>query len=113
MGMNSFPKRGEIYWVNLNPTIGSEINKIRPALIVSNNIANEISKIIIAAPITSNVKYIHSFEVKIDLDGTPSKVLLDQIRSIDKIRLKNKIAVLDPTALLNVDQALKIALALT
>jgi mRNA interferase MazF len=51
-----FPRRGEIYWVNLEPTIGSETQKTRPGLIISNDIGNEMSNMVIIAPITSKIK---------------------------------------------------------
>jgi len=77
---NNFPRRGDIYWVNLDPTLGSETKKTRPALILSNNIGNEISNIIILAPITSKVKNVYPFEIKISLDGKAGKVMLNQCR---------------------------------
>ncbi|MGZ3634054.1 MAG: type II toxin-antitoxin system PemK/MazF family toxin [Parachlamydiaceae bacterium] len=86
-----YPKRGEIYWVDLDPTIEGETQKLRPGLIVSNDIGNEVSQVIIIAPITSKVKNIYSFEVKIFLKGKPAKVMLNQCRAVDKSRLKAKI----------------------
>jgi mRNA interferase MazF len=112
IGVSEFPKRGEIYWVSLDPTIGSEINKTRPALVVSNDIGNDISKRIIIAPVTSAVKQIYPFEVGIIIDTKTCKVLLDQVRCIDKIRLRNKVMSLDRETMQQVDRALKIALAL-
>lgn len=111
--MNIFPKRGDIYWVNLDPTIGSEITKTRPALIISNNAGNEMSSRVIIAPITSSVKMIYPFEVKIELRSKDCKILLDQVRSVDKKRLGAKISSLTSEVVMHqVDQALKIALAL-
>lgn len=107
-----FPKRGEIYWVNLDPTIGAEINKTRPALIVSNNIGNEMSRRVIIAPITSSAQNIYPFEVKIELRKKVCKILLDQVRSIDKVRLSSYISTLDVETMVEVEKALKIALAL-
>ena len=108
----SFPKRGEIYWVNLDPTVGTEINKKRPGLVVSNDIGNEISSRIIIAPITSNATKILPFEVGVEIKGKKVKVLLDQLRSIDKMRIENGIALLDDNTMSLVDEALKIALSL-
>ena len=109
---NNFPKRGEIYWIQLDPTLGTEINKTRPALIVSNNSANEISKRIIVAPITSSIRKVYPFEVHIELNTQSCKILLDQIRSIDKIRVGKRITVISQDIMQKVDKALKIALAL-
>ena len=68
----NYPKRGEIYWVNMDPTVGSEINKTRPAFIVSNNIANQYSKRVILAPITSSISKIFLFEVELELRVVPT-----------------------------------------
>src|SRR5689334_6458085 len=92
---NGFPRRGEIYWVNFEPAIGEETKKKRPALVVSNNIGNEISKIIIVAPITSKIKSVYPFEVKVSIDGAQGKIMLNQCRAIDKSRLGEKIVEID------------------
>lgn len=107
--MNNYPKRGDVYWVNLDPTVGSEINKRRPCLIVSNNAGNEISSRVIVAPITSSIKHVYPFEVKVKIQNKEGKVLLDQIRSIDKLRLCGKIAFLDRMTMPLIDRALKIS----
>lgn len=111
--MIKFPKRGEIYWINLDPTVGTEINKIRPALVISNDSGNEYSQRVIVAPITSAVKNIYPFEVKLIIEGKDCKVLLDQIRSVDKQRFSKKLSVLDYQIMQLVNKALKIVLDLT
>lgn len=111
--MSEFPKRGEIYWVNLDPTVGSEIQKTRPALVISNNSGNEFSSRVIVAPITSSAARIFPFQVAIELNGKPRKILLDQIRTVDKTRLKNKLSAVDKSILDSVDKAIKISLALS
>lgn len=108
--MKQFPRRGEIYWVNLDPTTGSEITKTRPAVIISNNVGNEISSRVIVAPITSSVKKILPFEVAITIKDKKGKVLLDQIRTIDKIRLGTKISTCDKSTMHAIIDALKIVL---
>ena len=110
--MTKFPKRGEIYWVNLDPTVGSEINKTRPALVVSNDNGNEYGQRIIVAPITSSVKKVYPFEVKLKIGEKEGKILLDQLRSIDKQRLSKKLYFLDYEMMQLVNKALKIALDL-
>lgn len=110
--MIKFPKRGEVYWVKLDPTIGSEINKTRPALIISNDSGNEYGQRVVVAPITSSVKKVFPFEVKVEIAEKEGKVLLDQLRSIDKERLSKKIAVMDYETMKLVNKALKIVLDL-
>ena len=110
---NDFPKRGEIYWVNFDPTIGGETKKRRPALVVSNDIGNEMSSVIIVAPITSKIKTIYPFEVKISVDGKMGKIMLNQCRAVDKSRLSRKIDSIDQEMMNSVEDALKIVFGLT
>lgn len=109
-------RRGDIWVVNLDPTIGHEIKKSRPCVIIQNDFGNKYSPITIIAPITSQkIEVIRSFEVLLDnvksLDKN-SKVLLNQIRSVDKMRLINKLGKVDENVLLKVDEAIKISLGL-
>jgi len=83
-------KRGEVYWVNLDPTLGTEINKTRPALIVSPDDLNAALPRVIVAPITSKGQSL-GCRPEVDLDGRNARILLDQIRSVDKRRLLGKI----------------------
>src|SRR5205085_11517412 len=88
-------KRGNIYLANLNPTLGSEINKTRPVVVVSNDLNNEYNNIITVIPLTSNIRRVFKFEVLV-LAGTgnlpkDSKIKVDQIRAIDKLRLGKEI----------------------
>ncbi|MBI3508238.1 MAG: type II toxin-antitoxin system PemK/MazF family toxin [Chlamydiia bacterium] len=108
----NFPLRGDIYWVNLDPTIGSETKKTRPGLILSNDIANELSEIIMIAPITSNVRNIYPFEVAVKVAGKAGKIMLNQTRAIDKARLCSKIDSIDKETMKLVEGALKIVFGL-
>lgn len=110
--MKSYPKRGEVYWVNLDPTIGSEIKKTRPGLIISNNIANQFSSRVIILPITSKTKKIYPFEVALTLAEKNGKVMVDQIRAVDKKRLGKKIAMCDLSTLDEINKNLKFTLEL-
>ncbi len=89
--MKKFPERGEIYLVCLDTTIGSEINKIRPALIISNDINNHTAKTITVIPITSSTEKIYPFETLLPSQETGlsknSKAKCNQIRTIDQKRL--------------------------
>ena len=82
-------KRGEVYWVNLDPTLGTEINKTRPALIVSANDLNAVLPRVIIAPITSKGQPL-GCRPEVNFDGRNARILLDQIRSVDKRRLLGK-----------------------
>jgi len=110
------PQRGEIYWVNLDPAIGSEIAKTRPALIISNNIGNQYADRVIVVPISSgNANKVYPFEVRLESGeaglGQTCKVLLDQNRTVDKSRLGHRIGVLNPERLEEVNRAIRLSLA--
>ncbi|MFA6066114.1 MAG: type II toxin-antitoxin system PemK/MazF family toxin [Candidatus Babeliaceae bacterium] len=109
--MSKFPKRGDIYWVALDLVAGSEIAKTRPAVIISNNAGNEASSRVIVVPITSSVSRIFPFEVAITVKDKQGKILVDQIRTIDKSRLVGKIGTCEKDTLAAIDNALKIVLA--
>lgn len=112
MKSGNFPRRGDIVWVSLDPTVGSEIKKRRPGLIISNDIANAHSARVLIAPLTSQIKNIYPFEVMTNVNGKNGKILLDQIRAVDKIRLGQTICSIDPINMQQVEKALKLVLAL-
>ncbi len=87
-------KRGEVYWVNLDPTVGTEIKKTRPALVVSPDDMNEALPRVIVAPITSKGQPL-GCRPPIKLKGKRGRVLLDQLRSVDKARLAGKLGEID------------------
>ncbi len=97
----AMPLQGEVWWVNLDPTLGSEINKRRPCLVVSPNEANEHLLTVIAAPITSTIRPWPT-RLTIKLQKQNSSVALDQIRAVDKVRLIKKMAVIDPEPALTI-----------
>jgi mRNA interferase MazF len=112
-----YPKRGEVFLVNFDPTIGSEIKKTRPALILQNDISNEYSPITIVAAITSQYDgSLYPTEVLIHAPegglGNDSVVLLNQIRSIDRQRLIKKLGALKPNTMKKADSALQISFGL-
>lgn len=111
------PKRGELWLVNFDPTIGSEIRKTRPALILQNDIANRYSPVTIVAALTSQVDdecYPTEVLVAAHEGGLPkpSVILLNQIRTIDTQRLVKRLGRLTPKTMKKVGQSLKISLGL-
>ncbi len=111
------PRRGEVYLVNFDPTIGAEIRKTRPALVIQNDVANRHSPITIIAAITSRFdQHIYPTDalVKAPEGGlsVDSVVLLNQIRSIDRQRLVKKLGRLLPATMTTVDRSLEISLSL-
>ena len=105
-------KRGDVFLVNFDPTVGAETQKSRPAVVVSNDINNVHSPIISIAPISSSVSRIFSFEVEIPagIGGlkSRSKILINQTRAVDKIRLIKKLGHFSEKVMLKVDRALKL-----
>jgi len=105
-------RRGEVFLVNFDPTVGAEAKKTRPAVVVSNDINNAHSPIVSISPITSNVIKVYSFEVEIPtgMGGlkTRSKVMVNQTRAVDKIRLIKKLGHLPDQIMADVNRALKL-----
>jgi len=94
MGMVVY-SRFEVWWINLNPTIGSEINKKRPCVIISPDDLNHSKlKTIIVAPMTTT-KRDYPTRVDVEINNKKGQVALDQIRTIDKSRLENKLSSID------------------
>ena len=110
--VKKLPRRGDVYWVALDPTIGSEIKKTRPAVIVSNNSCNAFGSRVVVLPLTSNVESLYPGEAAVVVNGKPARVLGDQIRSLDKSRLRSRIDRLSHDELMAVDEAIRITLAL-
>lgn len=102
----SFPKRGEIYWLSLRS------RKKLPCLVLSNDVGNEVGNRLMVAPLSKEAENVYPFEVQIQLNGKNSKVLLDQVHSVPKGCLLEKISALDEETKKLVDKALKIALSL-
>lgn len=113
--VNNEIKRGELYYADLSPVVGSEQGGVRPILVVQNNVGNKFSPTIIAAAITSQInkaKIPTHIEIKASEVGLPkdSVVLLEQLRTLDKKRLKEKIGELSTAKMLLINSALLVSL---
>lgn len=110
-------RRGDIYYADLRPVIGSEQGGIRPVLIIQNDVGNRHSPTVICAAITSQMNKA-KLPTHVELDSRryamvkDSVILLEQLRTIDKTRLKDKVCHLDQEILVRVDKALEISLEL-
>ena len=104
--------RGEVWWVEFDPAIASEIRKTRPGVIVSNNSANRNLSRVIVVPLTSNTERLYPGEARVSVAGKNSKAMADQIMTADKVRLKSRIDVLSKADLSAVEMALRVQLAL-
>jgi mRNA interferase MazF len=110
------PRRGEVYLVSFDPTVGAEIQKTRPAVILQNDMGNQHSPLTIVAAVTSNVLrrgptsvFVRAPEGGLTVD---SVVLLNHIRTIDKHRFGKRLGTLRPDTMKQIDQAIMISLAL-
>lgn len=110
-------KRGDIYFAALDPTVGSEVQKTRPVVLVSNNAANRAAAVVTVVPLTSSVVRVFPFEVLLPASRTgltkDSKAMAQQVRTIDKARLNARAAgQLLPDDLAALDGALRLHLGL-
>ncbi|MDE0155654.1 MAG: type II toxin-antitoxin system PemK/MazF family toxin [Gammaproteobacteria bacterium] len=105
--------RGEVWWVEFGPTLGSEVRKTRPAVIVSNDAANRHLTRVVVVPMTSNTGRQYPGEAIVSVGGQSSKAMADQIMAADKSRLKNRLDTLSKPDMLAVEDAIKVHLALT
>ncbi|NYW24446.1 type II toxin-antitoxin system PemK/MazF family toxin [Escherichia coli] len=105
-------KRGEVWWVEFDPAVGSEIRKTRPAVIVSNDAANRNLSRVVVVPVTSNTGRQYPGEAVVTVAGQSSKAMADQIMAADKSRLKSRIGALSKADMLAVEDAIKVHLAL-
>ena len=101
----------EIYWVNLDPTIGREMKKTRPCVILSPDDMNEFIATVIIAPVTSTIRAYPS-RVKFVLNGKTNMIALDQIKTIDKVRLQDKIGKLNTVTIAIVKKVIEEMLVL-
>ena len=105
-------KRGEVWWVSFDPSLGGEIGKTRRAVIVSNNASNNALNRIQVIPFTSNISKVYPCEALITVKGKSSKACADQIATVSKQRLKEKIGLLNEADMEAVEIAIKLQLAI-
>lgn len=105
-------RRGEVWWVAFDPAVGGEIQKTRPAVIVSNDSANKYMNRVVVVPMTSNTKRVLLGEALVHVGGRAGKAMADQIMAADKSRLKNRLGALSQADMRAVEEAIKVHLAL-
>lgn len=105
-------KRGEVWWVEFDPALGSEIHKTRPAVIISNDAANQHLARVVVIPITSNTGRIYPGEALITVAGQESKAMADQVMAADKKRLKSQFGLLSKHDMQAVEKAVCLHLGL-
>lgn len=105
-------KRGEVWWINFEPSIGGEIRKQRPSIIVSNDASNHYLNRVQVVPITSNVDKLYPSEAFVTFRGKKSKAMADQITTVSKKRLINSAGAISKTEMEGVTKAISTQLDL-
>jgi mRNA interferase MazF len=105
-------QRGEVWWVEFDPAVGSEIRKTRPAVIVSNDAANRNLARVVVVPLSGSTGRVYPGEAVVAVGSQNSKAMADQIMAADKTRLKSQLGTVSKADMLAVEDAIKIHLAL-
>lgn len=105
-------KRGEIWWVNFDPSVGQEVKKKRPAVIVSNDLSNKYLKRYQVVPLSSKTEKIYPSESVLLVDGRESKAMADQLTTVSELRFLDKIGQITPQELEDVERTIRIQLDL-
>ena len=105
-------RRSEIWWVNFDPSVGEEIKKKRPAVIISNDVSNKYLKRYQVLPVSTQVDKVYPCETLVNINGKTSKVMADQLTTVSELRFLNKIGTLTEEDMLLVESIIKLQLGL-
>src|SRR5216110_2584420 len=107
-----YPRRGEVWWVSFDPSIGGEIQKTRPAVVVSNNAANAVLNRIVVVPLSLQTSKLYPAEALVSINGRQSKAMADQIMTASTRRLQDKIGGLSRPDMRAVEDAILLHLGI-
>ncbi|MCX5835583.1 MAG: type II toxin-antitoxin system PemK/MazF family toxin [Deltaproteobacteria bacterium] len=105
-------KRCEVWWVNFDPSVGGEIKKKRPAVIISNDASNKFLNRVQVVPLTSKTDHLYPSEAIVDFEGKESKAMADQLATVSKSRLFNRAGILSEEDMRKVEEAVKTQLGI-
>jgi len=105
-------ERGEVYWVNFDPSLGGEIQKICPAVVISNNAANAALNRLQVVPITSKTDRLYPGEALIELNGEKRKAMADQLTTVSKVRLGKRLGAISTAGMDRIEDAVMLQLGL-
>jgi mRNA interferase MazF len=105
-------KRGEVWWVNFEPSIGGEIQKQRPAIIVSNDVSNKYLNRVQVVPLTSQIERLYPSEAYVTVNDKQSKAMADQLITVSKSRLQHMLGRVSLPDMADVERAIKVQLGL-
>lgn len=105
-------KRGEVWWIDFNNSIAGEIQKARPAVIISNDYANQYSNRVQIIPLTSKIEKCYPCETYVLMGDQKSKAMADQIMTVSKNRLKSKITTISDKDMRSIERVIKVQLSL-